>query len=279
MNVGSVCNNGVEIDVNGIIIEGKDFSWSANANATFLKNKILKLHPDLNGEWIRGAYIYREGDPMYQFYMRKYAGVNETGDAIWYKDVKDEAGNVIDVTTTTDWSSATRYALGDNIMPKVYGGFGSQFKYKGIDLTVTFSYQLGGHLYDSRYAAFMHNGTNGVGQNWHRDILNAWTPEHTNTDIPRLVYTAQGSMGTSTSDRFITSSNYLSLQNITLGYTLPKSWTRKLLMESVRVYGVADNLALWAKRKGLDPRMGLQTTSDYTYSLIRSISGGVTVTF
>ena len=50
-------------------------------------------------------------------------------------------------------------------------------------------------------------------------------------------------------------------------------------MESVRIYGVADNLALWAKRKGLDPRMGLQTTSDYTYSLIRSISGGVTVTF
>ncbi len=86
-------------------------------------------------------------------------------------------------------------------------------------------------------------------------------------------------MATSTSDRFITSSNYLSLQNITLGYTLPKSWTRKLLMESVRIYGVADNLALWAKRKGLDPRMGLQTTSDYTYSLIRSISGGVTVTF
>lgn len=279
MNMGSVRNNGLEIDMNGIIIDGKDFSWSANVNATFLKNKILKLHPDLNGEWISGTYIYREGEPMYQFYIRKYAGLNETGDATWYKDVKDEAGNVVDVTTTTDWSSATRYAQGGNIMPKVYGGFGTQFKYKGIDLSVTFSYQLGGHLYDSRYASLMHNGTSGVGQNWHRDILKAWTPENTNTDVPRLVYTAQGSLATATSDRFVTSSNYLSLQNISIGYTLPKSWTRNLLMESVRIYGVADNLALWSKRKGLDPRMGLMTTNDYTYSLIRSISGGITVTF
>lgn len=51
------------------------------------------------------------------------------------------------------------------------------------------------------------------------------------------------------------------------------------MLSSIRIYGVADNLALWSKRKGLDPRMSLQTTSDYTYSLIRSISGGITVTF
>ena len=279
MNIGSVRNNGVEVDLNGTIIETRDFTWTANANATFLKNKILKLHPDLEGRWINGSYIYREGGPMYNFYIRKYAGVDEEGNATWYKDVKDANGVVTGVETTTDWSEATQYELNKTVMPKMYGGFGSTFKYKGIDLGVIFSYQVGGHMYDNRYAYLMHNGTSGTGQNWHRDILNAWTPDNTNTDVPRLSYDSNSSMGTSVSDRFIISSNYLSLQNITLGYTLPKQWTRKLMLESVRIYGVADNLALWSKRKGLDPRMGLQTTSDYTYSLVRSISGGISVTF
>ena len=279
MNIGSVRNNGVEVDLNGVILKGRDFSWSANANATFLKNKILKLHPDLKGSWISGSYIYEEGGPMYQFYIRKYAGVDEEGNATWYKDIKDDKGNVTGVETTTDWSDATQYAIGKNVMPKMYGGFGTQVNYKGIDLAVTFSYQVGGTMYDSRYAALMHNGNNGVGTNWHRDILKAWTPENTNTDVPRLSYDSQSAMATSVSDRFLISSNYLSLQNITIGYTLPKQWTRKLLMESVRIYGVADNLALWAKRKGLDPRMSLTSTTDYTYSLVRSISGGISVTF
>ena len=73
-------------------------------------------------------------------------------------------------------------------------------------------------------------------------MLNAWTPENKNTNVPRMnvndIYVSYSS------DRWLTSSNYLSLQNITFGYTLPKNWTRKLQVEGVRSYFVADNVAL-----------------------------------
>jgi hypothetical protein len=84
----------------------------------------------------------------------------------------------------------------------------------------------------------------------------------------------------STSDRFITDASYLSLQNINLGYTLPQSLTRRISLEKVRVYVAADNVWLWSKRQGLDPRQSIagSTTSSY-YSPIRTISGGITVTF
>ena len=112
-------------------------------------------------------------------------------------------------------------------------------------------------------------------------MLNAWTPENRNTDIPKLDTQALYDFGTENSTFQLISSNYLSLNNITLGYTLPSKWTTKFGVASIRIYGAADNVALWSKRKGLDPRMGNFTMSDdyAAYSVIRTISGGVKVVF
>jgi hypothetical protein len=75
------------------------------------------------------------------------------------------------------------------------------------------------------------------------------------------------------------SSNFLSLNNITLGYTLPSKLTRRIGISSLRFYGAAENVALWAKRKGLDPRQGYASSNNSTYSPIRTISGGLRVEF
>jgi hypothetical protein len=114
----------------------------------------------------------------------------------------------------------------------------------------------------------------------HQDLLNAWTKDNTNTNVPRL--DAEGDNGyyaSSTSTRFLTSSNYISLNNITLGYTLPQKWVRKAFLDNVRIYFAAENVALWSARKGLDPRQGYTSSDNATYSPIRSLSGGVKVTF
>jgi hypothetical protein len=74
-------------------------------------------------------------------------------------------------------------------------------------------------------------------------------------------------------------SNYLSINNVTLGYTLPKSFTRKMGVESLRIYGVADNLALFSARKGLDPRQGYVASEGATYGALRTISGGIKLVF
>ena len=278
MNVGSMMNRGFEMDLYGDIIRNKHLTWSANFNLTTVKNKILKLHPDLNGEMISGSYIYREGESSYQMYLRKYAGVDhETGEALYYVDVKDKDGNVTEVTTTNNGANATRYATGD-ILPTVYGGFGTTLNAYGFDFGISFAYQLGGRVYDNTYSALMHGGTSSdSGKNWHKDILNAWTPENSSSNIPRLNYNDKYT--NYLSDRFLTSSDYLSINNITFGYTLPKNITTKFGVSNLRLYLAADNVAVFSARKGLDPRQSYSTTENSNYSPIRSISGGVTLSF
>ena len=129
---------------------------------------------------------------------------------------------------------------------------------------------------DNTYAQLM--SSQAIGDAWHEDILKAWTPENKNTEVPRLNVQDQRYTNTITQDRWLTSSDYLSLQNITFGYTLPKSWTRKLQIEGVRLYFVADNVALWTARKGLDPRQDYDEVEN-VYSPIRTISGGISLNF
>ena len=276
MNIGSMINKGVELDVNGDVIKTNNITWNVNFNLTHFKNKILKLHPDLDGEMISGSYIYREGESMYQFYLRKYAGVDkETGQALYYKDITDKDGNVTGQETTMNAPDATRYATGD-ILPKVYGGFGTRLSAYGFDCSIAFSYQLGGRVYDNGYSALMHGGGD-PGQNWHMDILNAWSKDNVNSNIPRI--NVLDNYTNYLSDRFLTNSNYLAINNITFGYTLPKNWTNRLFINSMRLYMAADNVALFSKRKGFDPRQSYTTSSADTYSPIRSISGGISLSF
>ena len=124
----------------------------------------------------------------------------------------------------------------------------------------------------------MHNGgTSNAGQNWHMDILNAWTPENTTSDIPRVCATDQYT--TATSDRWLVSSNYLSLNNVTFGYTIPQKWTRKIKIEQCRFYVAGDNLAVFSARTGLDPRQGITSATTALYTALRTVSGGVKLTF
>ena len=284
MNIGSVRNSGVEIELNYTPIETNDLKWVINWNGTLMKNKILELHPDLKGEMIDGSYIYREGESLYQMYLTKYAGVDpDSGEALYW--AKDENGVEY---KDKDWSAAynsNRQASGD-LLPTIYGGVGTTLEFRGFDFSIQCAYQLGGTIYDSGYQAFMHGGdSHYMGYNWHKDILNAWTPENPNSNIPRMQY--GDSNTTDTSDRFLIDASYLTLQNINFGYTLPSKFTQKFGVGKMRIYLACENVFYWSKRKGLDPRyadntdnQGVLGTSNYaTYSPIRTISGGINIQF
>ncbi len=275
MNIGSMRNTGLELDLSYQIMNSKNFSWDVNANATFIKNKILKLHPDLNGELIDGTRIYTEGKSMYRMYLVRYAGVDpDNGMALYW--AKDKDGNDI---TTNDWSVASNYKQATaDLLPTVYGGFGTTLKAYGFDFSIQCAYQLGGQIYDSGYARLMHGGTTSfAGTNWSSDILNSWTESNKNTNIPRV--DAADKYANSTSDRWITSSDYLSINNITLGYTLPSSLLSKLMLSKLRLFIVADNVGLISSRKGLDPRQSYTSATTALYTPIRTVSGGISLTF
>ncbi len=277
MNIGSMKNNGVEFEFNWNVLRKKNFDWNLFGNITYVKNTILTLAPELNGELIDGSRIYKEGDSMYQMYLVKYAGVDPDDGQALYWAKNEDTGEEYKTSDYTVASSTNRTPTG-NIAAPVYGGFGTSLEFYGVDLSCQFSYQLGGRLYDSGYANLMHGGASGdAGQNWHMDILKSWQKPGDVTDVPRVdnadKYTAE------TSDRWLTSSNYLSLNNVTLGYTLPQKWTRKIKIEAVRFYVSGDNLFVLSARQGMDPRQGVTSSTSAVYTALRTVSGGLKLTF
>lgn len=285
VNVGSLRNNGVELALDGNIISTRKVQWTWNANFSHNKNTIIALDDSVSEEGIKGSYrIVREGGSLYQGYMYKYAGVDkETGAALYYMDELDADGNVTGQTTTSNFSKATHYDIGD-FLPKLTGGLGTSVSAYGFDFSVQCSYQLGGRYYDGNYQALMHSQNN-AGSNLHKDILKAWTPSNTDTDVPR--WDGDTQVGQSAVDRFVISSNYLSLDNVTLGYTLPAKIVNKLNLSSVRFYVTGENLAVLSARKGVDPRFSVGL-GGYTggsginqsyYSARRTVTGGITLMF
>lgn len=283
-NVGNMQNMGAEVELDGTLIRTKDFEWGLNLNFTAYKNEITSIADKNKTQTVEGSegyasgsYFYGEGESLYTFYMPKYAGVDENGKSMFYKDKLDENGNIIGRETTTTPGEATYYLCG-TALPWAYGGFGTRFSYKGFDLAVDFNYQLGGQIYDSDYAGMMGITSSGRGHAIHADLLNSWTEENPNTNIPKLVI--DDTSATTTSDRFLTSASYLSLQNLNFGYTFPTKMTSKIGIGKLRVYLTATNLWLWSKRQGLDPRQSITGgASSAYYSAMRTISGGISVTF
>jgi len=299
-NIGDMRNTGVEINLSGDIIKTRDWTWNVDANITFQRNKITSLPPERTTMTVSGvkgyssgSYYFGQGIPLYTYYMRKYAGVDDNGVAQYYQDVVGDDGKTTQ-KKTTDYSNAATLYLCGTALPNAYGGFSTSLKYRGFDFSANFAYQLGGLVYDADYAAAMASPTaSSKGSAFHADLLNAWTPDNTTSQIPRLQFGDQ--FTASVSDRFLINASYLSLQNINLGYTLPTRICKHLGIEKVRIYGVCDNAWLWSKRQGLDPRQNIEpsqldssganaggtggfNTASY-YAPIRSFSGGLTLTF
>ena len=260
--------------------------WDINLNMTHLRNKITMLPPERRNKEVEGYYGYTDGTtfygedlPMYTFYMKKYAGVSDEGKSMWYMNEVDKDNNPTGRRiTTTEYAKASDYLCGDPI-PDLYGGFGTSVNFYGFDFSVAFTYQIGGLAYDSGYAAAMYSPANkSTGMNWHKDILKAWSPENASSNIPRLQYEDQNQNGMS--DRFLLNASYLNLQNINFGYTLPSRITQKFGVGRIRVYLACENVWYWSKRQGFDPRYSYKgTTSQASYSPVRTISGGINLQF
>ena len=276
------------------VIRTKDIDWNITANLSHNSTKILKLPASKiqdNGgfrEAMEPLRIlpmwYREGGPLYNAMMPDYAGVNEKGEALYWVDANIAEGKESQIAahehsyTTTDYSKASYYEQG-SLLPKVFGGLSTNFRYKSFDVAMTFDYQIGGHVYDNQYAQLMQMPITD-GENWgqaiHKDWAKAWSTNNTSSNIPR--WQNGDNYATSMSSRFLTNAGYFNFQSFSVGYTLPKGLIPEV--SKIRVYVMGENLAFWSARKGLDPRFSFLGSGNVgTYSPIRNISGGIQVSF
>jgi len=296
-NVGRIRNQGFEFTLGAQLINTPDFKWHATLMGSVLKNKVLELTaeaPELN----YGTRVVKEGYEMYTFYMAKSAGVNpangkqlylvyEDGaeffagdDETPYIVTRDAQGNITDkrvasTYVTEDYSvAATHKWYQGSRIPKLNGAINMNFEFlKNFDFSFNTAYSLGGKIYESNYRGLME--IQYAGNNFSTDVLRRWQKPGDVTDVPRVELNGQYTVN----DRFLINASYLSIKNVTLGYTLPRRIAYKLGMAHARVFCTADNLYLFSHLDGMDPQYNFTGGSDYTYTPTKTIACGLDINF
>lgn len=276
-NVGKTRNRGIELSLTSVNIQKKNFQWSTTV--TFMKNKeeVKELVGGVNilniGTSATPQYLV-VGSPVNTFYDYQKVG-------IWQLGQEDEAAtfgqkpgdiHVKDVNGDGKINTDDRVVVGSQV-PKWSGGFNSEFKYKGFDLSFYIYARIGqevylnntGNLYDPRV---QWNSIN-------LDGFDYWTPENPTNDLPRpnsnLTYSSLQYYNTIG----YKSGSFVKLRNVSFGYTFPTRITQKVKIERLKIYVTGKNLLTWSKIKNYDPEMN----GSLNAPLVRLFIGGVNIDF
>ena len=304
-NDGQLRNNGLEFNAMVDIINKDDFNLSFNVNGEIFNNEITEMPADyFTGEPKVLDGRYSKGHSLYDWYMREWAGVDPgTGAALWnlyYNDVNNDgifnAGDEpinsmtlymdenpdanVQKTTTNDYTDATQKYIGKSAIPKIRGGFRLNAGYKNFDFSAQFSYSIGGYVYDNGYSVLMNNRDLIGSNNFHTDVRDAWQQPGDVTNVPRM--TAGYNTDTqwnATSSRFLTKADFLSLNNVNIGYTLPQNFVDKMNLSKLSFYVSGDNLMMLSARKGLNPTTLISSANSGIYMPMTTFSIGTKVQF
>jgi len=249
VNWASMENKGVEISLSTRNITTKNFSWYTNFNFAYNGNKVLQENiPE------QQTTPGREGYPVGAIFALKTAGVNkETGNMMFYNPegekvtlkelyrLKDEWGIGIASSDVTAAEERTFYSyIGSSDAPYT-GGLINTFSYKNWELNVNFSLTFGGYVRTQPSYDIINPD---YGKNYNADVLNRWTPENPNAELPAFMLSASNPEEYSWYDSktiwrdldiWVKKLNYVRLQNLRLGYRIPELLTKRLGMNSATV--------------------------------------------
>jgi hypothetical protein len=270
MNIGEMRNKGVELMVNALLVNNKNLRWTASFNITRNRNVIEKLATD---EPIIGTTTIREvGRDYNTWYLPVWAGVDPTnGREWWYRNAEsDEKVYSIGQAGFQTIGSAS---------PDFYGGFSTRLESNGFDLSIAFSYSKGGWVLNDDPYLFEHNGARGFISTTNYNYENSWRPDRTDGKTPRFIYNnPAGNPARST--RFLQPADFLKVQAITLGYTIPRNLAQRMHVSGARIYTSFENPFLWFSKdfRGFTPETGMDGTNMFNYPQARMFSCGLSIT-
>ena len=294
-NIGTVSNRGFEISLDVDAVNKGDWKWNIGMDATFLKNKVIKL-PD-GKDILHGRQNYSEGHSIYEFYTYHFVGVDQmTGQSLYTLDPdKKDAAAENDALTTingTDYTTITSYGKRDwagSALPTVYGSVRSTLTWKDLSMNVLLTYGLGGKVYDGSYQGLMGSSVMSSGSALHKDVLKSWNgvPEGmTATSADRIDPNGtpaydfnRASDNNAVSDRWLANASYLVFKNLNLSYSLPKKWLNHWGIGGLTLTAGVENLFTVTARKGLNPQFSFNGEYDDTYVTARVYNLGLTVKF
>jgi TonB-linked SusC/RagA family outer membrane protein len=264
-NIGSMENKGLEIGINSVNVETKNFSWTTSFNISFNKNKVLALATPADIFGIGGpnftnqTNIIRVGQPVGSFWGLVREGTWSTKEAAEAAQFKDYRGGkpilpgdikYRDVNGDHAINDADRSIIG-NGNPDGWGGFFNTFKYKNLDLTLEIQYVYGNDVLNMTH----HSGEDRTGlANSFKSVLNYWTEDHQNTDIAAPRDPAAGYV-TNVDTRWVEDGSFIRGKNLALGYTFTAEKLKRLHLSKLRLYASVQNFFLATKFSGNDPEV------------------------
>ncbi|TZF81101.1 TonB-dependent receptor [Pedobacter sp. BS3] len=303
-NVGKIRNTGLEISLNTVNVQKKDFSWESSFNISFNKNKILKLSDgqsnilswvnftgDYNGSF---SYIAKVGGPAASLYgyvwdgNYQYSDFDLIGTSYVLKKGIPTNGNTtvqpgdikyVDFNKDGVVNEKDMVQIGRGL-PIHYGGFTNNFTYRGFSLNVFFQWSYGNDIINANRLAFEGNMGNRINLNQFASYENRWTPDNpTNENFRVGGFGPKGRYST----KIIEDGSYLRLKTVQLSYAFPKKWRGKL--KSLEVYGAAQNIYTWTNYSGYDPEVSVRQSTltpgfDYSsYPRNLTVTAGVKANF
>jgi TonB-linked SusC/RagA family outer membrane protein len=304
VNIGSLQNKGLELTLNTVNIENRDFRWNSNFIYSMNRNKVLSINTqtgtdsrtvDSSNYGVNDNPVINHtvvGQPIGQFYGYQVIGRYETATDFYYKNA---AGEVVrtPVMSNLPIDEESGLWIGDfiykdnngdgkideedrafigNPEPKFTYGIGNTFTYKNWDLTVFLSGSYGNDVVN--YARrFLENPRRNISNLFtkatryaHLELIDPDGPNDFRNvrivsgdwDMPRISPGQQSSNSNyAFSDRYVEDGSYLRIQNISLGYTLPRQWLSKVGVQNLKVYANLQNVYTFTKYSGYDPEVGI----------------------
>ena len=285
-NIGSMKNNGVDVQLSAPVFQSKNFGWNINANFSYYKNKVVSigsLKSIINGgEGLNGALsIVTPGVPLQSYYGYQIAGTWQTKDDYTVTKDKVKPGDVKyrDLNGDSTITDKDRAVLGKPF-PDYTFGVTSSMHYKGLNLSI---YVEGSHgaslLYNSMVDAYFPVSLrrNKLAEPY----LNRWTVNNPTNDYPSFVHpVVQGQR--QVNSKSVMDASYVRLQSVRLGYDIVLK--RVKAIKGISVYVNAQNLAILTNYKGIDPTANstgnnVQRVDFSSYPYTRSYTAGINLEF
>ena len=279
-NVGKLENKGLELTLNTVNIQKRNFNWSSSFNISFNKNKIVSLTEGQvsilagSGTFFNttfatlSPYISVIGRPVGEMYGLIFDGVYQFADFDvmpngTYLLKPDVADNGVTRTAIRPGDIKYKDLNGDGTvnnldytiigrgLPIHTGGFTNNFRYKNFDLNVLLQWSYGNDIINANRYVFEGGIVNNPNLNQFASFANRWTPENPSNTL----YRAGGMTNANYSSRVVEDGSYLKLRTVSLGYNLPASISKKANIKNVRIYASAQNLLTWSSYAGGDPEV------------------------
>ena len=293
-NIGGVENKGIEIGLTTENIKTENFSWNSNIVFSANRNKVVSIGNGVNQFFPvvpNGSLLQQQpvtvkvGLPLGTFWGYRTNGIFQTQEEINTQPKINSLANTkvgdrkyVDANGDGVITALDKGDLGSS-QPKFVGSFSNTISYNDFDLNFSFQGSYGGKIFN---ALNQQLEISTLGTNAAATLEDRWTTTNPGNEVPRASSSPLGIV----SERYVEDASFLRLKLITLGYTLPKSVSKKLGTKSVKFYVSAENLITWTKYTGYDPEVSsyeqnnLYPGIDFgSYPNSKTFISGLNVTF